>query len=275
MNRSDLQCTFSDLGLLRGDVIFIHSSLSSLGNVEGGADTVVEALLGALGPEGTLVAPTFTFNTKKRVFDPAADPSGMGHISETVRTHPRAVRSVHRYHSVAAVGRLAKEITATHGPSAWAGDSPFWQLYTLDARIFLLGVTYQTCTFFHVIEQLVHVPYREWKIEEWQLRSHDGSVHTLPTHFFMQTADSPGNDFNKFGCALEDRGLVTVQRVGNAVTRHFKARNAVAVGIELYRQDSMIFAQTGGRTPLRDGIEIEADERCVVDPNSMFSRKAR
>ena len=46
-------------------------------------------------------------------------------------------------HSVGALGPRAEEITAHHGASALAGDSPFWKLYELDARILLLGVPYQ------------------------------------------------------------------------------------------------------------------------------------
>ena len=48
------------LGVRDGDCVMLHSSLSSLGLVEGGADTVVEAFLDAMGPQGTLLTPAFT-----------------------------------------------------------------------------------------------------------------------------------------------------------------------------------------------------------------------
>ena len=102
MNRNELENAFRSLGLGQGDIVFVHSSLSSIGYVEGGADTVVDALLGVLSQEGTLAVPTFTDSDGGVLFDPVADRSGMGRISETVRTRPQALRSVHMYHSVAA-----------------------------------------------------------------------------------------------------------------------------------------------------------------------------
>ena len=272
MNRSALERAFKSLGLDRGGTVFVHSSLSSIGRVEGGADAVVGALLDTVGQEGTLVAPAFTFGRERALFDPATDPSGMGLISETVRTHPRALRSVHMYHSVTAIGRAAEEFTSVLAPSAWAGDGAFWQLVELDASILLLGVTYRACTFFHVIEQLLQVPYRQWVEEEIRLRDRDGTELPLTSSNFWPKPDFPGNEFNKFGCALEERGLVVIQPVGNAMARLFKAREAMSLGVELYRQDRMIFAQTGtGRIPLEDGVEIE-NERSVVDPNAVFNR---
>ena len=273
MNRSELERAFKNLGLDRGDTVFIHSSLSSIGKVESGADTVVEALLDTVGKGGTLVAPAFTFGRKRALFDPATDSSGMGLISETVRTHPQALRSVHMYHSVTAIGREAEKITSALAPSAWAGDGAFWQLVELDARILLLGVTYRACTFFHVIEQLVQVPYRHWVEEEIRLRDRDGTERPLMSSNFWPKPNSPGNEFNKFGCALEERGLVGIHPVGNAVARLFKARDALSLGVELYRRDQMIFARTGGeRIPLEDGVEIE-NERSVVDPSAVFRRE--
>ena len=72
-------------------------------------------VLDVLGPAGTLVVPTFTFVHGKSdhpVFDPARDASEMGRITETTRTRPRARRSRHLLHSVAALGGQAEEITA-------------------------------------------------------------------------------------------------------------------------------------------------------------------
>ena len=53
---SDLQ----RLGLSVGDIVLVHSSLSGLGHVEGGADAVIDALLDAVGAAGTVLFPTLT-----------------------------------------------------------------------------------------------------------------------------------------------------------------------------------------------------------------------
>lgn len=45
-----------DLGVREGGVVMVHASMSALGWVVGGEDTVVLALVDVLGPRGTLAA---------------------------------------------------------------------------------------------------------------------------------------------------------------------------------------------------------------------------
>jgi len=45
------------LGLGEGSIVFVHSSLSSLGWVAGRPVAVIQSPLDVLGPEGTLVPP--------------------------------------------------------------------------------------------------------------------------------------------------------------------------------------------------------------------------
>ena len=247
-----------------------------MGQVEGGADAVVDALLDILGPQGTLAVPTFVFSHSHEddpVFDPAHDPSEMGRISEAARTRPGTRRSHHMIHSVGALGPRAEEITAHHGATNFAGDSPFWKLYEMDARILLLGVPYLRSTFFHVIEQLVQVTYRgPRRLVEEHIRDEDGTLRPLLTQRTTPMPGAPENDFNKFGSLLEERGLSKVRAVGNAMARLFNMRDAMKVGLKEYEKDHLIFVMTGeGVTPLRDGVLIGEwdNEKTVLDPALM------
>ena len=276
LTRDQISAALRALGLPAGAIVFTHSSMSSIGYVEGGADTLVDAFLDTLSPGGTLVVPTFTFahgSDDNRIFDSARDPSEMGRLTEVTRTRPGARRSCHLLHSVAALGAHAEEITASHGPSAWAADGPFWKLYELDAHILLLGVPYLRCTFFHVLEQLVQVPYRRWSEVEARVQDRDGSLHPLLTLIYSPKPDFAGNDFNKLGALLELRGLVQVGNVGNAVARLFHARDAFKVGLAQYQVDPLLFVKTGERcTPLREGVltsELD-NEKSVLDPELIF-----
>jgi aminoglycoside N3'-acetyltransferase len=58
VTRGELTADLLKLGIAPGDTLFIHSSLKSLGYVEGGAAAVVRALQDAVGPQGTLLIPT-------------------------------------------------------------------------------------------------------------------------------------------------------------------------------------------------------------------------
>src|SRR5262245_25669165 len=62
-SRADLRRDLEHLGLRPGDTVLVHSSLSRLGFVEGGAEAVIDALLDAIGPSGTLCMPSFPFDT--------------------------------------------------------------------------------------------------------------------------------------------------------------------------------------------------------------------
>ena len=99
VNRDDVSAGLGRLGIHKGDTVFFHSSLKSLGTVAGGATEVIAGFCDAVGPEGTVVVPTFTLVGRVGPFgswyDHDASPSTVGLITETFRTQPGAVRSVH------------------------------------------------------------------------------------------------------------------------------------------------------------------------------------
>ncbi len=147
------------LGVEPGTILVVHSSLSSLGWVQGGAPSVVRALLGALGEAGTLAMPAATprvGDPGAPVFDPETTPTTMGAIPETFRTWPGTRRSHHPLESVCARGPRAVEITAEHPLAFSEGPgTPFGRLHDLGARVLLLGVGFNRCTALHYAETLV------------------------------------------------------------------------------------------------------------------------
>ncbi|MGD9498429.1 MAG: AAC(3) family N-acetyltransferase [Armatimonadota bacterium] len=163
VSRAQIARGLRDVGVGRGDVALVHSSLSSMGWVEGGAATVIEAFLDVLDPvQGTLVLPTLCQKDRGRRFetwDIARSPSDVGAITEAGRLHPDAIRSDHATHSVAAIGREAAEITSGHataygrpspwGPAAFGFGSPWQWLYDHDAHYLFLGVTTSCNTIGH------------------------------------------------------------------------------------------------------------------------------
>jgi aminoglycoside 3-N-acetyltransferase len=257
LTRGQIAAGLLRAGLGRGDVVMVHSSLRSMGHVEGGADAVVDALLETIGPSGTLVVPTFTFGLGRAadpVFDPEHHASEMGVITEAVRRRPGARRTRHLTHSFAALGAHASTIAGVQGAAAFACDGPLWQLVEFDARILLLGVSYLRCTFFHIIEYMVQVPYRYWRDVEARVREPDGTERPLPTRHFVLRPGSPDNDLNRLGALLEERGLVTIGAAGNAIARVLRARDVLDTGIAAYRRDPHLLVLAGDRyTRLREG----------------------
>jgi len=124
------------LGVSPGDVLLVHSSLSAIGWVVGGARTVIEALIEAVSPDGTLVMPAFSgdlsdpsdwrnppvpsswidrIREAMPAFDPDRTPTRqMGCIAETFRKWPGAMRSIHPVSSMTALGPHAMRIVERH-----------------------------------------------------------------------------------------------------------------------------------------------------------------
>ena len=112
-----LSAQFLAAGVRPGGVLLLHSSLSSLGIVPGGADTVIDALLHALGPSGTLVFPTlsYLFCTKESpAFDVRSTPTNLGAIPSAALRRAGALRSLHPTHSCCALGARAEEVVGRH-----------------------------------------------------------------------------------------------------------------------------------------------------------------
>jgi len=152
-----------NLGIKEDDTILMHSSLSALGYVEGGADTVIDTLLSVL-KNGTLLIPALSFSsvTKENpVFSVKDTPSCAGKISETFRTRPGVLRSIHPTHSVCGIGKYAKEILSSHiDTNTPAGNkSPFALLPEYNGKILMLGCTLRPNTSMHSVEELTRPWY--------------------------------------------------------------------------------------------------------------------
>ncbi len=158
--RESIAADLRRLGVARSDALVLHSSLRSLGIVDGGADTVVAAVLDVLGPDGTLMVPTFTYFAMR--FDPATEPGLTGAITEAVRRWPGAVRSLHPTHSIAVVGRDAALLAADHHrKSAIAVDSPLGRMAARGGKVLLLGCGHNQNTTIHVGEIAADAPYKD------------------------------------------------------------------------------------------------------------------
>jgi len=228
------------LGVATGDTLMVHSSLSSFGYVEGAAKAVVEAMLSALGPQGTLIAPTFSnyLQGPEEVWDRENTPSLMGAISETVRTWPGAIRSNHAVHPLSAIGPNAELICRTPHETGFGPDSPFKTLANINAWILLMGVTYQNCTLFHLFEAEANVPYRFLEDRKGTVII-DGVVDEGGSAREYTRMEGAINDFLKLGRQLEARGMVRIGKIGEGEQRLFRAGDAYHVGMQKMSQDPL------------------------------------
>jgi aminoglycoside 3-N-acetyltransferase len=236
------------LGVRPGTTLIVHSSLSRIGWVVGGAGTVVRALLGALGEEGTLAMPAATPQcadpatwTDPRVpeeylaevrehlppFERRTTPTAMGAVPEAFRTWPGTLRSGHPLESVCARGPAARAITGEH-PLAFSEGrgGPFEKLYDLDGRVLLLGVGFNRNTALHFAESLVAKPRTttvQFPVER------DGRREWLEV---PNVADDNDRLFPRIGAEYLATGRARCGPVGRAESMLFPIRDLVdfAVG---------------------------------------------
>ncbi|WP_232343826.1 aminoglycoside N(3)-acetyltransferase [Actinoplanes awajinensis] len=233
--RASLAGDLRALGLGAGETVLLHSSLSSLGWVCGGAVAVVQAFLDVLGPAGTLVVPAFATENRDPArwagpeipvawlplirdslppYDPALTSCrSLGAIAETVRCWPGAHRSPHPQTSFAAIGARAAELTSRHDlPSELGEESPLAALEAAGARIVLLGVGFASCTAFHLAEY--RLPWRTPRDNACVMTTPAGRAW-VPYRGVLLNA----GDFAELGADLERTGAVTTGPVGSAAAR--------------------------------------------------------
>ncbi|MGW6565221.1 aminoglycoside N(3)-acetyltransferase [Streptomyces sp. NPDC054975] len=225
-----LRREFEALGLREGAVVVVHSALSALGSVQGGARAVVDALRAAVGESGTVVVPTFTPQVGDPhpdvlpFEDPRADearrtvplfhdalPTPMGAIPNAVLATPGRLRGRHPQASVAALGARAEEVTANQ-PIAYAlgKDSPFDRMYGMEAQILLLGVGHNRNSFLHYAES--RVPGHRTKLRRFPYEI-EGERVWVET---PDLGDDNGRFFPRLGAEADAAGLIRRRTIGSA-----------------------------------------------------------
>ena len=261
------------LGVPAGRPLLVHASLSHIGHVKGGADTVIEALLEAIGRNGTLVtgAGTPENSTTSRAFQlrtadftreqviahcatmPAFNrkttPTSIGAIAEALRTRRGATRSAHPQSSFVAFGRKARALMVRHRISCHLGEhSPLAKLYKRDALILMLGVDYRACSAIHLAEYRYRerppkrvyscVVKKKWRKPRW---------------FYYRDVVLDDGDFEAIGKYVErvltERALMRSGRVGRAESRLIPMRSVVDLASEWMAENRPWKKTTPGRRP--------------------------
>jgi aminoglycoside N3'-acetyltransferase len=235
IGRSELIDQLHALGVDRGGVLLVHTSFRAVRPIQGGPSGLIEALRAVLGPDGTLVMPSWT-GDDERPFDPAttAAAADLGVAADTFWRGPGVVRSVHPF-AFAAAGPQARRITADALPlPPHRPESPVGRVHELDGQVLLLGVDHDADTTLHLAEFLADVPYRipkhctilqggrQVRVDYWE-NDHCCGRFTLTDEW------------------LRTRGLQAEGIVGHARARLARARDIVEVALEQLTNDPLIF----------------------------------
>ena len=217
--KSDLMTGLAALNINPRGTLLVHSSMKAIGPVEGGADTVLDAL-SAYMKDGLLVLPTHTWRSiagERNVFDVLHEPCCVGILPELFRQRPGVIRSLHPTHSVAALGRDAQSYVSgeEYARTPCARRGCWGKLYDRGAQILFLGCTLKSNTFIHGVEEWNHIPNRlNERPETYFTIAPDGTRYVIPQ--YRHNASGPSRFYDKMEPVFLDEGAIRYGRLGDA-----------------------------------------------------------
>lgn len=232
------------LGLRSGMTVLVHSSLSRIGNVEGGAETVVRALLDAVAPNGTVLFPTLTGSEQDRPEHPPhvdlrTTSCWTGRIPQAALQIPWSQRSLHPTHSVTAIGEHAVLYATGHELSRTPCDenSPYYRLLKEQGMILLIGVNQQSNTTLHCIEELQAVPYHlQPQVTAGTVIDENGVELIVPNRLHLWGWE---RDFTKIDQRLLDANAMVIGTIGSTTSRLMQAAEMADEVISAVRADEL------------------------------------
>lgn len=237
---------FRSLGIRSKGVLMIHSSMKAIGEVDGRADTVLDAMMEVM-QDGLLLLPTHTWATvgsKNPVYDPATSPVCVGILPELFRQREGVLRSLHPTHSVGAYGAKAAEYIAGEELSrSPGGRNGCWgRLYDANAQILFLGCTLKRNTFLHSVEEWVSIPDRLTRgTETLSIRMPDGSLLPCPQHRHSSSAGDVSQRYDKMEALFARRGAISYGKVGDAPCILGDARAMAECVLDVLAKDPNFF----------------------------------
>jgi aminoglycoside 3-N-acetyltransferase len=234
--------TFRDVGVKPGQPVIVHASLSAVGEIRGGAETVLGALLAACPG---VMAPTFTYKTMiipevgpennaytygtgkdqnrmAEFFQPdmPADPM-MGVLPETIRKHPGARRSMHPILSFS--GIHLDQVLSTQ--TMEAPLAPIGALAEDNGLVLLIGVNHTVNTSIHYAEYLAgRKQFIRWALTPQGVRECPG---------FSGCSDG----FEAAAPYLES--ITRTAQIGSATLRSIQLKPMIEILAELIRKQPL------------------------------------
>ncbi len=227
ITKDDIRHGLGKLGIKHGDKIVVHSSLSSLGYIEGGAKAVCEAMMELIGEDGLLMMPSFNHGEIFRknpdaYFSPLETPTINGTIPETFWKMKNVYRSLNPTHSFAAWGKNAKEFVKDHHKYLTMGKgSPLYLLEKAGGKIVLIDAI-SSNTFHHVVEETNNVPCLGKRTEQYPVKLPSGEIVKIRTWSWRERS-----------CEITDKGAYLEYMRKNKLLKEGKIGNAIVLVIDM------------------------------------------
>ncbi len=224
VTKNDVFKMLENSGIKRNDKVTIHVSLKQIGEIENGADGLIDSFKEYLS-EGLLLIPTHTWNEvygDGAVYDVRKSIPCIGTLPKIAAFRKDGVRSLHPTHSVTAFGKDAAEYVkgdencTTPAPVA----SALSRLYEENGKILLLGVDHSSNTYLHAVDERLKIPNRiAKKCYDVTVYDYDGKKIFIPEFrgHYTEGIDCCCSEFYpNYTKLFEHENAVSYAKLGNA-----------------------------------------------------------
>lgn len=244
ITKSRLLQDFRTMGIAPGDHLSLGMSFKSIGRVDGGPEMFLDALLEAVGPDGTIMVNAFTrvsglskleTGQDDYVFDYLSTPANTGIIAETLRRRRGALRSRHPTDSVAAIGRLAPYLTCGHDHRS-AAFTPNFKLAEVGGKILSIGIGDKLAGFLHGAQDLAGL----LNVVPWKLGARFVDETGAVRIFIAE--DTAGCTTRLFDIvtAIRKMGIIAEGKVGKARSIVAPAKESLEKATQMLKQNPVL-----------------------------------
>ncbi|MBI3135057.1 MAG: AAC(3) family N-acetyltransferase [Bacteroidetes bacterium] len=247
ITQQQLEQDFKNAGIVEGDVVLVHSSLSRIGHLQNGPQTFTDALKKVVGTSGTILMPTspnavyqYDYIHTHKTFDVLNTPSATGKITEYFRTLPGVKRSWHPTEPVSAWGANADFFLNEHFGqlTPYNSKSPFYKVSEKNGKLLYVGVTLSMAgTNLHTLEDAVDFKFPVYanEIFEVEVIDPDGKKHMVKTKVHNPEF-SKKRKCDELIPMFEKEGVMRKVKIGQADTLVADAEKFLQVMIKAYRE---------------------------------------
>lgn len=215
------------LGIIEEMELEVHSSLSSFGNVEGGAKTVIDALIEVVGQNGSIFMPALRLSLdlplsetdkqlgilrKIKILEPDNTRSAMGVIADTFRNMP----DVYTGNGIFRISAWGK-----HSKKAEIGLD---YLISNGGKALLLGVDIYKLTAMHYVEDLLPEEIRD-------IFKPSDEVNKIypPKDWFIEMGEPPVKPWYTIQEMAYRKGLIKTGVIGKCKCMFFDIWDVVGI----------------------------------------------
>lgn len=228
VTRQELKRALTELGVEKEMILEVHSSLSSFGQLEGGAMTVIDTLKELVTDEGSIFMPALRLSreltltdrdrelgitVKIKVLDPDAPTTAMGVIADTFRLLPDTVCGRDTI-STAGWGKYARE--ALTGGLDYAIHH--------GGKALLLGVDIYKLTAMHYVEPITPA-------DICAISATNEAIDRIypPDEWFIEAGHPPVKAWYTIQAMAYERGLIREAMIGDCRAMFFDIWSVVSL----------------------------------------------